>query len=93
MKRPEGKAAVDKECEKLKRLPALDEKKVEPKAEVSREAKENGKTVPFANLDENAELAKHLQDYFARVVLRGGNVKDEEGYRAVFWTLFPNFLV
>ena len=32
----------------------------------------------------NAELAKHLQKYKGRVVLRGDNVKDEEGYRAVF---------
>ena len=32
----------------------------------------------------NAELVKHLQQYKGRVVLRGDNVKDEEGYRAVF---------
>ena len=32
----------------------------------------------------NAELVKHLQKYKGRVVLRGDNVKDEEGYRAVF---------
>ena len=31
----------------------------------------------------NVELAKHLQKYKGRVVLRRGNVKDEEGCRAV----------
>ena len=31
-----------------------------------------------------AELAKHLQKCKERVVLRGDNVKDEEGYSAVF---------
>ena len=32
----------------------------------------------------NAELAKHLQKYKGRVVLRGDNIKDKEGYQAVF---------
>ena len=32
----------------------------------------------------NAELAKHLQEYKRQPVLRGDNVKDEGGYRAVF---------
>ena len=32
----------------------------------------------------NAELAKHLQKYKGRVVLRVENVRDEEGYRAIF---------
>ena len=31
-----------------------------------------------------AELANRLQTYKGRVVLRGDNIKDEEGYRAVF---------
>ena len=32
----------------------------------------------------NAELTKLLQRYIGRVVLWEGNVKDEEGYKAVF---------
>ena len=32
----------------------------------------------------NADLARDLQKYRGRVVLRGNNVKDEGGYRAVF---------
>ena len=31
----------------------------------------------------NPELATHLQKYKGRVVLRGDNLEDEEGYRAV----------
>ena len=46
-------------------------------------------TVHLANLMDpcrlqNAELAKQLQKYHERVVLRRDNVQDEEGYRAAF---------
>ena len=43
----------------------------------------------------NAEFAKHLQKYKERVVLRGGNVKDEEGYsihRARCFSVSAKFL-
>ena len=57
-------------------------------SEVTSQAKKDGKTVHISNLKDlchlkNAELAKHLQKYKGRVVLRRGNVKDEEGCRAV----------
>ena len=56
--------------------------------EVIRQATKDGKSVHFANwMDlchmKNAECAKHFQKCNQRVVLRGDNVKDEEGYRAV----------
>ena len=74
---------------KKKKIPVWDVKKARSKSEVYRQAKMEGKTVHFANLMDlchmkKAELAKHLQKYKGRVVLWGGNVKDEEGHRAVF---------
>ena len=89
MKIPDATAAVDKEWDKLKNIPAWDVKKARSQAEVVIQAKMNAKTVHFANLMDlcnlkNAGLAKHLQKNKARVVLREDNVKDEEGYRAVF---------
>ena len=87
LKIPDAKAAVDKQWEKLKNIPAWDVKKVRSKSEVVRQAKIEGKPVHFANLMDlchlrNAELEKHFQTYKERVVLRRGNVKDEEVYRA-----------
>ena len=35
----------------------------------------------------HTELAKHFQQYNGSVVLRGDNVKDDTGYRAVFASL------
>ena len=83
-----AKAAADKERDKLKKTPARDVKKVRSKSEVISQAKKDGKTVHFSNLVnlchvKNVELAKHLQKYKGRGVLRGDNVKDEEGSRAV----------
>ena len=88
VKIPDAKAAVDKEWNQFKTIPALDVKKVRPKFEVIRQARKDWKPVRFANLLDlchmmKAELAKHLQKYKVRVVLRGDDVKDE-GYRAVF---------
>ena len=72
-----------------KKSPARDVKKARAKSEVYRQAKEEGETVHFANLmdlchPKNADLSKHLQKYKERVVHQEGNVKDEEGHRAVF---------
>ena len=76
MKIPEGRAAVDKEFEKLEKIPALDTNKVKEREDVKREAERNGITVHFANLMalcfiKNAELEKALQKYKGRLVLRG----------------------
>ena len=66
-----------------------DVKKVISTSGVISQAKMHGKTVHVVNLMDhcrakNAELAQHRQKYKGRVVLRGDNVTDEEGYRAAF---------
>ena len=77
---------MKKEWVKLEKLPAWDPKQVREKSDV----KAVGgypcilQTSWLFDFWKNAELAKHLQKYKGRVVLRGDNIKDEEGYRAVF---------
>ena len=67
MEFPAAKAAVDKECEKLEKIPAWDLTKVRSKSEVIDEARTKGAKVHFALLMnichvKNAELeAKHQQ--------------------------------
>ena len=74
---------------KLDKLPAWDPKQVREKSDVKAESDKSGIPVHFADLMalcflKNAELAKHLQKYKGRVVLRGDNIKDKTGYQAVF---------
>ena len=82
MKIPTAKAAVDKECEKLEKIPAWDLTKVKILKEVIDEARMGGAKVHFASLMDvchlkNVELeAKHQKDK-GRVVLRGDIVKDD----------------
>ena len=61
------------------------------KSEVIHQAKKEGKTSPFHEFDgplssdQTPNLQNTIQKYMGRVVLRvEDNVKDEEGYRAVF---------
>ena len=66
MKIPEAKAAVDKEWEKLEKIPAWDTTKVRSKKEVINEAKTKAAKVNFASLMDichvkNAELDPKLQ--------------------------------
>ena len=89
MKIPAAKAAVDKEWEKLEKIPAWDLTKVRSKSEVIDEARTKGAKVHFASLMDichlkNAELETKHQKYKGRVVLRGENVKDDSGSYAVF---------
>ena len=49
LKIPAAKAAVDKEWEKLKKIPAWDRTKVRNKSEVVDEARTSGATVHFAS--------------------------------------------
>ena len=89
MKIPAAKAAVDKEWEKLEKIPAWDLTKVGSKKEVIDEARTLGAKVHFASLMDICHLknavfeAKH-QKYKGRVVLRGDIVKDDSGSYAVF---------
>ena len=89
MKIPAAKAAVDKEWEKLEKIPAWDKTKVRNKSEVIDEARTKGIKVHFASLMDichlkNAELETRHQKYKGRVALRGDIVKDDSGSYAVF---------
>ena len=82
MKIPAAKAAVDKEWEKLEKIPAWDLTKVRSKSEVIDEARTKGGKVHFASLTDichlkNAELDTKHQKNKGRVVLRGDIVKDD----------------
>ena len=85
MKIPAAKAAVDKEWEKLEKIPAWNLTKVRSKKEMIDEVRTTGATVHFASLMDichlkNAELETKLQKYKGRVVLRG----DDSGSYAEF---------
>ena len=89
MKIAAAKAAVDKEWEKLEKIPAWDLTKVRIKSEVIEEARTKGAKVHFASLMDIchfkiAELEAKHQKYKGRVVLRGNIVKDDSGSHAVF---------
>ena len=89
MKIPAAKAAVDKEWENLKKIPAWDKTKVRNISEVIDEARTKGAKVHFASLMDichlkNAELEAKHQKYKGRIVLRGDIVKDDSGSYAVF---------
>ena len=89
VKIPAAKAAVDKECKNLEKIPAWDLTKVRSRKEVIDEARTKGAKVHFASLMDichlkNAELEAKLQKYKGRVVLRGDIVKDDSGSYAVF---------
>ena len=85
---PAAKAAVDKEWEKLEKIPAWDLTKVRLKKEVIDEARTKGAKVHFASLMDichlkNAELEAKHQKHKGRVVLRDDIVKDDSGSYAV----------
>ena len=89
MKIPTAEAAVDKEWEKLEKIPAWDLTKATSKSEVIDEARTKGAKFLFASLMDichlkNAELETNHQKYKGRVVLRGDIVKDDSGSYAVF---------
>ena len=86
---PAAKAAVDKEWQKLEKIPAWDLTKVRNKSEVIDEARTKGVKVHFASLMDNchlknAELETKHQKYKGRIVLRCDIVKDDSGSYAVF---------
>ena len=85
-----AKAAVDKEWDKLKKIPAWQESKVlKSKHKVIDEARQDGKPVHFATLMDlchrkSSELKKRSPKYKGRVVPRGDVVKDDSGLHAGF---------
>ena len=87
--KPAAKAAVDKEWEKLEKIPAWNLTTVRSKSEVIDEARTKGAKVHFASLMDlcylkNAELETKYQKFKGRVVLRGDIVKDDSGSYAIF---------
>ena len=89
MQIPDAKAAVDKEWEKLEKIPAWSLTKVRSKSEVIDEARTTDAKVHFASLMDichlkNAGLETKHQKYKGRVVLRGDMVKHDSGsYAAI----------
>ena len=84
---PAAKAALDKEWEKLEKIPAWNLTKVRSKKEVIDEARTSGATVHFASLMDICHLKMlnwRQSKYKGRVVLRGDIVKDDSGSYAVF---------
>ena len=80
---------MDKEWEKLEKIPAQQLTKVRNINEVIAEARHKGKTVNIASLMDlchlkNSELDPKFQKYKGRFVLRGDIVKDDSGSYAVF---------
>ena len=84
-----AKAAVEKEWEKLEKIPAWDLTKVRSKSEVIDEARTKGVKVHFPSpMDichlKNAECETKHQKYKFRIGLRGDIVKDDSGSHAIF---------
>ena len=71
MKIPDAQAAVNKEWEKLEKIPAWQMDKVKSKKDATLEAQNEEKKVHFACHLKNAELEPKHQQYKGRVVLRG----------------------
>ena len=89
MKIPAAKAAVDKEWKKLQDKTAWDFASVRPKSEVQAESKRSGKHAHFGSLmdlchEKHSELKLPVRVYKGRVVFRGDQTKDEDGFFAVF---------
>ena len=89
MKIPDAKAAVEKEWEKLEKIPSWQLTKVKNKKEVINEASNKYITIHFASLMDlchltNSELEPRFQKYNGRDVFRGDIVKDDSGSYAVF---------
>ena len=89
LKIPDAKAVVEKEWEKLEKIPAWQLTKVRNKKEVVDEARNKGRKVHFASLMDlcllkNSEVEPQYQKYKGRVVHRGDIVKDDAGSYALF---------
>ena len=89
MKIREAKATVEKDWEKLEKMPAWHLTKVRTKKEVISKAHRKRKTIHFATWMnivhlKNAELEPQFQKYKGRVVLRSDIVKDDSGSYAAF---------
>ena len=89
LKIPDAKAAMEKQWEKLEKIPAWQLTKVRNKKEVIDEARNKGRKVHFPSLMDlchlqNSELEPQYQKLKGRVVFRRDFVKDDSGAYAVF---------
>ena len=80
---------MEKQWEKIKKIPVWQLTKVRNKKEVIDEARNEGRKIHVASLMDlchlkNSELEPKFQKYKGRVVLRGDIVKDGSGSHAVF---------
>ena len=85
----DAKVAVDKEWEKLQKLPEWQVMKVKSRKEVFQKAQKEKRTVHFATLTDlchlkNSKLEQQFQKHKGRVVFRGDDVIDDSGSYAVF---------
>ena len=86
---PLPKKAVDKEWQKLIDKTAWDYDSVRPKADVIAESKRMKKKAHFGSLmdlchEKHSELKLLIKLYKGRVVFRGDQTRDEDGFFAVF---------
>ena len=86
---PKGRAALNKEWDKLDNITAWDVSKVQPRAKVVAQAKKDKVPVHFGDIMQlchikNSELDEWLQSMKGRIVFRGDGVTDEDGTYAVF---------
>ena len=89
MKILDAKAAVDKEWDKARKMPAWHVTKVKSQKEVTEKAQKEGRSLNIATRDglmspQNSELEQKFQKYKGRVVVRGDVVKDDSGSYVVF---------
>ncbi|MHC4952052.1 MAG: integrase catalytic domain-containing protein, partial [Planctomycetota bacterium] len=86
---PAAREALEKEWRKLETKKAWDVTKVQPKAKVIRDAKARGVHAHFGSLMDlchikNSQMGEEFWSYKGRIVFRGDQTKDEDGYLAVF---------
>ena len=89
MKMPDAKAAVEKERDKLEKVPSWQLTKVRNKKDVINESRNKGREVRSASLMDlchlkNSELEPQNQKYKGRVVLQSRIVKDDSGAYAEY---------
>ena len=89
MQIPDAKKAVDKEWQKLIDKTAWDYDSVRPKADVIAESKRLKKKAHFGSLmdlchEKHSELKLLIKLFKGRVVFRGDQTRDEDGFFAVF---------
>ena len=86
---PKAVEALDKEWDKLTSIPTWDTSKVRERHEVREQAQKSKVVTHFGQIMQlchikNSELSAEMQSYKGRIVFRGDQVRDENGFYAVF---------